>query len=224
MKSFTTNKISLNIDTVGEELKRARKEKKISLEQASAKTSINKKYLKALEDGKSEKLPQGIYGKNFLKEYALFLRLDTDSIIEMYEKDAEEKNEANQKNIFSKEIPKAYYFLSTPRIIKNIIIILILFVCIAYLGYYLKNIFSPPELLIISPLDNITIEDTSISINGQTEPGAEVIVNGEPILIKPDGSFDKELSLKYGLNTVSITAQKKYSRQNKQTKTILVKN
>ena len=56
----------------------------------------------------------------------------------------------------------------------------------------------------------------------RAEHEAEATINGDPILIGPDGFFTKELNLKNGLNTISITAQKKYSRTNKQIKTIMV--
>jgi len=221
--SFTINKILLNLDAIGEELKKAREDKKISLEKASSETGINTKYLKALEEGNAEKLPIGVYGKSFLKEYSLFLGLDASALMETYSEENKTKEDEKNKNLFSKKIPKAHYFLSLPKIIKNSIIVFALIICLSYLGYCLKNVFSPPELSILNPKDNIIIEDNFIDISGHTEPGAEVVINGEPILIESDGSFNKELSLKYGLNTVSITAQKKYSRKSEQIKTIMVK-
>ena len=224
MTSFTINKILLNLDAIGEELKNTREKKRISLEKASSETGINIKYLKALEEGSAEKLPKGIYGKKFLKEYASFLGLNVESLIESYYEEPEGRDKKRDKAMFTQRVPRSHYFLSLPRIIKNTIITLALIVCLTYLGYSLKNIFSPPELSILNPNDNITIEDNFINIQGRTEPGAEVIINGEPILIESDGSFSKELSLKYGLNTVSITAQKKYSRKNEQIKTIMVKD
>jgi len=221
--SFTINKILLSLDIIGEELKKTRENKKISLEKASLETGINAKYLKALEEGNTEKLPKGVYGKSFLKEYSLFLGLDTDTLIEAYSDGNEKKENEKNKNLFSKKIPKAHYFLSFPKIIKNTIIALALIICLTYLGYSLKNVFSPPELSIMNPNNNTTTADNFVNINGRTEPGAEVIINGEQILIESDGSFSKELGLKYGLNTIYITAQKKYSRKNEQIKTIMVK-
>lgn len=223
MKSFTINKISLDLDIIGEELERTREERAISLERAAKETGINIKYLKALEDGNMEKLPKGVYGKNFLREYALFLGLDARNIIDIYEEEIKSKKEGEQKNIFSQKIPGARYFFSAPKILKNAAIILTLFVCVAYLGYSLKNIFSPPKLIVMSPQEDIITENNYINIKGYTDPGADIIVNGEPILIDAEGFFDKKLSLKDGLNSVSIIAQKKYSRQNKQVKTIMVK-
>jgi hypothetical protein len=56
-----------------------------------------------------------------------------------------------------------------------------------------------------------------------TEPEAEVMINGELVLTNTAGYFIKKINLKSGLNTISISAQKKYSRKNLVEKKILVK-
>ncbi|NLT49831.1 MAG: DUF4115 domain-containing protein [Ignavibacteria bacterium] len=67
-----------------EELKNSRTEKKITLEQISAKTRIDIKFLKAIESGEIEILPE-IYIKAFIKEYAKTIDLNPENVLKKFE-------------------------------------------------------------------------------------------------------------------------------------------
>ncbi len=222
MITFKTNKISYESDYIGQQLRQARQNKNITLEEASKKLNINIKYLEAIENGQLNKLPTGIYKKNFLREYTLFLKIDPVEISELYNSKA--KNKQGEKNLFTKKIPHFFYFLAIPKIIKNTIILFVALICLAYLIYGVSNIISPPKLIITNPPENFTTQKNTINISGLTEPGAEVIINEEIISINTDGFFTKKINLKNGLNTIYITSQKKYSRKNEIIKNILVKD
>ena len=73
MNLFKSNKIYLDSETVSEQLRSSRQAKKLKLSFIAKKLNINEKYLAALEKGEYKELPHGVYGKNFLREYALFL-------------------------------------------------------------------------------------------------------------------------------------------------------
>jgi hypothetical protein len=224
MNLFNTTKINDGIENVGEQLRQARIEKKIILKDAGKKLNMNYKYLIALENNQFEKLPSGVYRKNFLREYAIFLGLNEKELIEMYNKEATENSKEKQKNLFSYKIPQIQYFLTIPKIVKNAIIVIIIFICLTYLGFYLEKIISPPELIITNPADDITINYNSIEIKGFTEQETEININGESVLANKDGYFTKTFDLKHGLNTIIIEAQKKYSKKNIVVKKILVEN
>lgn len=224
MIRFKTNKISVNTDNIGEQLRQARLAQNLQLEEVAQKLNINLKYLKALENSQLEKLPAGIYGKNFLREYAQFLKVNVDKLIDIFNNETGEKQNRKQKNLFSKKIPRAHYFLTVPKIIKNIIIAVIVLICTAYLGYCLIKIISPPKLIIVSPAEDLVAETNDINIQGLTDQEAEVTINGESVLINASGYFTKKVNLKNGLNTIFITAQKKYSRKNNIVRNILVKD
>ena len=108
------------------------------------------------------------------------------------------------------------------KIIKSVVVVTVVLVCIIYLANYFNNIISPPLLSITSPETNLVTKNISINIEGFSEPEAEVTINGLTILLDANGYFSQKVSLKRGLNTISITAQKKYSRKNNIIKKILV--
>lgn len=67
---------------IGDVLKQKRKEMNLSLKEAENATSIRMNYLQALEEGDMSKLISPIYAQGFLKQYAAFLGLDGEQIVQ----------------------------------------------------------------------------------------------------------------------------------------------
>lgn len=223
MNSFIKSEISSDFDLIAQELKRARIEKKLSLEEVSHKTKINIKYLKILEKGDYFLLPKGVYGKNFLKQYALFLGLSLTSILEVFD-DSEAGKKETTKKLFSNQVVKNKYFLAIPKLLRNFLIIFIAGIFFSYLVFSFKKINSSPYLEISSPPDNYLTEERSVEIVGLAEEGCEVFINGEIILVSLDGTFTQRLNLKSGINEVVIEARKKYGKTSIIKRQILVTN
>ena len=227
---FKKNKILSDNEIIAEHLRNAREEKKIKLKDAARKININLKYLKAIEKGDFDKLPQGTYGKSFIKEYSIFLGIDYNNLIRIYTKTLDKNQHFTNQNLkktkknelFSRQVIKSHNFINIPKILKSAIIIIIVLLCFIYLGICLKNIIFPPEIQIIEPKNNLIINASFINIIGLTEPGAEITINGEHILNNDEGWFTKKINLKNGINTITITAKKKYSRENIIKRQILV--
>ncbi|MFH1661600.1 MAG: helix-turn-helix domain-containing protein [Candidatus Falkowbacteria bacterium] len=224
MPKFQSSKISFGGEAVGNQLRKTRQNKKLKLHKIAEKLNINLKHLQALENSEYYKLPTGVYGKNFLREYALFLGLNYEKISENF---SEEKKvyeiKKYKKDPFSKQIIKKHYFLSMPKIVKNIIITAIIAVFFIYIGASLKNVISPPILHIYNPAENFITTEKTVLISGKTEPEAKVVVNNEQVLSNSIGEFSKTVSLKDGINIISITASKKHGRNNTVIRQILAK-
>jgi len=218
MPVFTPKKLAIE-DTVGEKLRQARHNRRLNIEPIAKKLKIRAEYLRLMEDERFDKLPAGLYGKNFLKEYALFLGLKpTDLFKDLDDKLFGEEN----SNPFSQKVLKSHKLLIWPKIIKNILIAGAVLICFLYLIFYFKNIITAPDLIITQPDKNILTKASSITILGQTEPEAEVRINDEIVLNNNKGVFFQTVNLKKGLNSVTISAQKKYSRVQVITRQILV--
>ena len=121
MNIFKSNKIYLDGETVAEQLRSARQAKNLQLKQVAKKLNINYNYLKALEKGEYNKLPHGVYGKNFLREYALFLGLDYGRLGKDYEAEINVAEPKKPRELFSKQVIKGRYLWAWPKIIKNIL-------------------------------------------------------------------------------------------------------
>ena len=223
MKNFENNKIFLDSETVAEQLRSARQEKKIKLHEVSEKLNINIKYLEALEKGNFEKLPTGVYGKNFLREYSIFLGLNYKEIEKVFQKELDIVKKSPSKELFTRQVARAQYFLAIPKIIKSIIILIIVLACFTYLGFAIKQFTSPPELIVENPNKNLVTTDKTINIIGETEAESQVLINGNYVLSDTKGSFTKKINLKKGINIITITSKKKYGRENTIIRQILVK-
>lgn len=73
------------MDELGHILREARETKGLTLEEAQEETRINSKYLAALENGEYDKLPTPVHVRGFLRNYARFLGLDSQPLLERYE-------------------------------------------------------------------------------------------------------------------------------------------
>ncbi len=223
MNLFKSNKIYLDSKTVAEQLRSSRQSKNLKLKEVAKKLNINEKYLALLEKGEYNQLPHGVYGKNFLREYALFLGLDYKQLVKDYEAEITILEPKRQKEIFSKQVIRSRYLWAVPKILRNVLIFLVISVCFVYLGFRINKIISPPILLVNNPGVDLITSQTSLLVSGKTEAEANLLINQESVLSDKNGNFSKLVNLKNGLNLITITASRKYGRSNTVLRQILVK-
>ena len=75
---------------VGQQLRRAREERSLTIEEAAKTTRIRAHYLTAMEAGEFDKLPSTVQMRGFLRAYADYLNLDGDALVAAL---ADEQNE-----------------------------------------------------------------------------------------------------------------------------------
>jgi cytoskeletal protein RodZ len=68
----------------GQELKKAREAKRVTLESISAATKITVRHLEALEQERFDQLPGGVFRRNIVRSYAGASGLDEDTWVERY--------------------------------------------------------------------------------------------------------------------------------------------
>lgn len=217
MFSFQKKEI-IPTDTVGEKFRNKRLEKEIELEDASEELQISETYLKAIENGNFDELPSEVYVKNFLQSYCVFLKLNFDEIFKEYEREKSIHQMVKKADIEtftkkSKKKSKYWYSFITFNLLKNLVLILLVIASLAFLGFKINNIVAPPNLTISNPPNNTVIKDDNIEIIGQTDIGAVININGQDIMLNPDGRFKDSLNLQSGLNIIKISSKKKYSKE-----------
>ena len=222
MKTFVKNKINTDFDLIANELRRARQNKKLSLEEVSRRTKINIKYLIALEEGDFLCLPKGLYAKNFLRQYSIFLGISLDNILEIYD-DLNDFKKESTKNLFSNQVVKNKYFLAIPKFLRNMIILMVVFIFFSYLLFSFQKLNSAPILKISYPPNNLITSENIVEISGSSEKDVDISINGENILLSLDGTFFQKINLKLGINEIVIEAKKKYGKTNTIKKQILLK-
>ena len=68
----------------GEELRRERELRQISLREVSESTKISLRHLEALERNEFQGLPGGVFNRGFVRAYAQFIGVDPDAMVNAY--------------------------------------------------------------------------------------------------------------------------------------------
>lgn len=220
MNNFTSKTI-LGSQTLGDRLKRSRKQNKLSLEAISKEIKISPEYLYYLENGQYNKLPGTLYIKNYLKKYCTFLNLQWPLIEKIYDREIIIYQQKAPKKLQSKFHQKA---LILPKIIFASLIIVLLAGLGIYVTVEIANIGRPPQLTIYNLPDQMTISEHSVLLTGKTDPEAQVTINGQEITIDEQGNFTENISLRSGLNSIKVAAKTKNSKERILYKQILVNN
>jgi cytoskeleton protein RodZ len=81
-------------ETIGSRLRQARESSGLSLREIATRTKISMTALEALERNDFTRLPGGIFGRAFVRAYALEIGVDPDETVERFVKELERYEEA----------------------------------------------------------------------------------------------------------------------------------
>lgn len=73
-----------SLEKIGDNFRQKRQEMNLSLKEVENATSIRMSYLQAIEHGDMQQLISPVYAQGFVKQYAIYLGLDGDRIIESH--------------------------------------------------------------------------------------------------------------------------------------------
>jgi cytoskeletal protein RodZ len=81
------------LQTVGEYLRAERLKKSLSIKDVESAISIRALYLNAIEEGNYDVVPGEVYLKGFIRNYATFLGLDSQEVMELYRQNKQQPKE-----------------------------------------------------------------------------------------------------------------------------------
>lgn len=191
--------------TAGEVLKKKRESLGKSLDLVSQDTKIQKRFIDDIEANKFFNFDSEIFLTGFLKIYSKYLDLDTEKILALYRRSKPQKKLNKEKKANSFHIKGSFL---TPRNIVTILSVLFLVIILGYIGLQIYKFQSPPRLTITQPQDNITTEQATISVQGTTTSDATVEINDSVADVNAKGEFQKDVTLKEGINIITIKARK----------------
>lgn len=210
--------------TVGSILKEARESKLYSLEEVEKHTKIRVELLKALEADNYEKLPPITFIQGFVKNYGKFLHLDTEKLMAVLRRDFEaSKHPPVIMESFSKPLSKKRVLITPSRLVGTVIAIIVIGF-FSYLWFEYRQFVGAPPLEISSPTQGQTVEVTSVSVEGSTDPDAKVTVNDQEIGLNNEGKFKEEVKLSSSVNTISIISTSKFGQSTKVERTVYIKS
>lgn len=205
--------------TVASVLKKRRTSLKLSLRDVELATKIRAKYLNKLEAGDYASLPNDIYVRGFVRNYADFLGLDPDALVRQYLEERGGKTEAAVVNL-PKPV-KSRRFIFTPSILILAAFLVAAGGVVGYLYWQFSALAAPPKLEVTAPVGDQVIYGSLIDVAGSVGGGADVFVNDSPVLTDANGNFSDKLALSDGVNIVKISARNKVGKTSNVSRNIL---
>lgn len=225
LTQFKTKQVNATI-TVGERLKKRRKEKEISIKEVGEKLKVKVDYLSNLEENNYDKLPPDVYVKGFIKSYAALVGFDAQEMVDLYNKERaigekiENKKQSGEK-AEKRKFSISRYIIITPKILTIFSSLIILSIVGYYLFHQLSSFNSAPYLFISNPIADQSQNEPEIEVKGQTEKQASVKINGEDVFVDSDGNFKQIIMLKPGSNVLNIEAVSRFNKTTELTRNII---
>lgn len=212
---------------VGERLRDQRLRKKLSLADITGITKIKQNYLQAIEDGNYSDLPQITFTKGLIRNYAKAVGLDPEELSAVFRREYDERRAPVDAKAPAIQTPTSLHI--TPTTVIRLVIGIVVAISVIYFIREYRILAGPPRLVVNSPKQNEEISNQTISVSGKTVPEVSLTVNGQPILVNPDGTFKTEIVVpqlpedtKQQLYTVKIDAKAKSEKVSSITRTIVI--
>ena len=94
--------------SLGQQLRRAREARGVSLREISEQTRITMRHLEAIEADDYKHLPGGIFNRSFVKAYARHVNFDEERALELYARTAREHGESTEEPPTSPQRSRVY--------------------------------------------------------------------------------------------------------------------
>jgi cytoskeletal protein RodZ len=201
---------------VGETLQLARERKGVDLYRAERDTKIRLRYLAALEDGDYDELPAPVYTKGFLRNYAIYLGLEPDDILDRWRDEMEQQRSATRVAVIPPPMPIAEpggrRLHITPSMVVAGLVGLVVILFVGYIGIQLLRFAEITPIKVTNPSDVFSqIDAPSITLAGTSSPGARIHITGPgdqsyDLTAHDDGTWAQEVTLARGQNDFTIVA------------------
>jgi cytoskeleton protein RodZ len=169
----------------GENLRREREMRGVSLEEISAATKIGVRLLEAIEAEDFSKLPGGIFGRSFIRAYARYLGLDEEALLAEYEQMAKSRGEVDIAR-FAASRPA----VATERSSRKVLLAVLASVLLLAAGYELYRhsrqragegtIPSNSALASVAPKKNVPPDKSQSSTSPQGVTPAGSVTSNSP--------------------------------------------
>lgn len=192
--------------TVGEILTTERIKQHKTLLQIHRQTKIPQKTLIALEANDFNHLPPAIFIIGFIKIYSQVLGLSSEKLLAIFRRDWQKKDTKEILPLVLKQSDEQAKLHWTPKITGLVLIFALIALFLAYFGFQLIKLLTPPTLTIEKPLENQEINQETVEIIGQSSPDTGVYINDQLVNTDENGRFSYQLRLFPGENTINVTA------------------
>lgn len=206
--------------TVGQMLRAAREEKKLTLQDIEKGTKIRLKFLLAIESDEFGIMPSQSYVKGFVKNYSEYVGLNSKTVLAFYRRQTVDapKSHLLPKGMAAPLNRSAFQLTPGKFIFMMVSVLVTLF--LTYLFFQYQTLQKPPLLVVDSPINQDVFAETRVDVLGKTDSDATVTINGVSVLVRADGKFFDQIAVEPGINTITVVASSRLGKTT--TKTIKI--
>lgn len=208
---------SLMAPTVGELLQAAREKKGVDLYRAERDTKIRARHLAALESGEYSEMAGAVYTKGFLRNYALYLGLDPEELLERWrvEQDFGRRGEPLSVTPPPQPLSEPHRGLTfSPALLIAAAISIVVLLFVGYIGLQLVR-FSQVPAITLDGDRNMTLASDAGFVELKGTAGAGFAINvadasGSILVTVPAddaGAWSTELAVTKGRNDFTLVAR-----------------
>lgn len=202
---------------VGETLQLARERKGVDLYRAERDTRIRLRYLQSLEEGDWDELPAPVYTKGFLRNYALYLGLEPEEILERWRDEMEAMRTATRVAVAPPPMPLVEpggrRLVVTKAMMVAALVGLVIVGFVGYIGFQLLSfVTNKPVVGLTYPPDRyFMISAETITLAGDAMPRGRINITapgGQTYSTNADsaGKWEVPVTLTRGENTFTVVA------------------
>lgn len=210
MTSTTPKKKPASEPTVGALLRAARRQRGLSLAEVATVLRIPVRQLQSLESEELKAFTAEVYARGVFRAYARYVGIAVPEV-----------EHAFARAVASARTLVPVKFLAPRRWLARILMSrwILAMVGIAaagvvggYVVWQVQSFLSLPALVLSEPASGV-INGTSVRVTGRAEISATVTINGAPVLLREDGSFELSLQLHPGINVLQVEAKNAADRR-----------
>lgn len=176
-----------------------------SLEDASSSLHIPLQQLTALEeDTSAAAFAAPVYAFGAMRAYAAWLGIPTRPLERQLARQLKAAH-ANRSQLNVHTLPPWYERFLTARIVLAAGGATLAAGIVGYVAWQINSFWRLPALRITTPTESV-IEADRVIVAGQTEAGALVQVNKQPVVLRASGEFEQEVPLRPGVTRVQVEA------------------
>lgn len=204
--------------SVGQQFRQARQRLGVSLALVADQLKIPLSQLEALEEGDFSVFSAEVYARGACLKYAQWLRLD---VVRVEPAVLRELSGARLRIPLQLYVPLSWaQRLLTAQLLWLLAGGMVAAAVSGYILWQVQSFFRLPPIVLEAPAISI-IAESSIEIRGRSPEASQVSVNGQSILLQPNGSFVTRLYLHPGINVLNVAATNAAGRHRLLTRTLL---
>jgi transcriptional regulator with XRE-family HTH domain len=209
---FVQKRIQHQIGGFGADLKELRELRGYSLERLSKISGMHVTLISAFEEERLQDIADPVYAERHIRTLAKILEGREEFYLQKYRKLLEHRLLAKApERALRPRIRRSDLFV-TSRLVMFCGFVIVVIAIGAYVAYAAREIVKAPILRVTAPIEGAIAIESSVAVQGETDPQASVIINGQKIIVDDAGTFFASINIPSGVSTIRIEARRRYGK------------